>query len=226
MQGALYVFTDKIATGAGAVVNATAVGRAIDLDPREPPDDLSQPYRVLRYPPMTVWVEPTESPVPLGDTCGQLGPRDCMPVRLQTAGGTVKFPKDARPTINDIQYDMWRGKREGFPLGDGFCVTDYYAQGQSFGLDPWLAHLAKPDDGRLYRASVLVTLTRFRDWDAVLPWAPLWQTPQQRSSIIDAFQAVARPTPDLRADLQRLVEAEARTFRELPAHILGCLTSP
>lgn len=220
------MFTDKLAVGAGAVVNATAVGRAIDLDPREPPDNLDRPYRVLHYPPLAVWVEPVESPVPLGNACGEAAPPNCMPVTLvKSASAEVTLPKGVTFEINGSSTNKWTGKRVGFPLGDGFCVTDYYAQGQSFRSACWLAHLAKPDKGALQRASVLVTLTRFRDWDAVLPWAPLWPEgdADRRDKVIEAFHRVARPSDDLHAELERLRIAEERTLREMPQEIRDLL---
>jgi hypothetical protein len=219
------VFTDTLSVGAGAVKNATAIGRAIVLDPREPPDDLSQPFWVLRYPPITVWVEPVEAPVPLGQTCGPTAPPNCMPLRLvrKAAGKTQQFSQPVH--VGGVEHRGWRGHREAFPLGDGFAVTDFYAQGQSFGREPWYAHLARPDTGGLKRASVLVTLTRFRDWDAVLPWAPLWPDGDQaaRAAVIKSFCSAARPSEDLQADLQRMHDAEAATLCNLPLRVRNLL---
>lgn len=218
-QGALYVFTKNIAAGVGAVTNATCVGRAIDLDPREPDDDLAQPYRVLKYPPLAVWVEPLEAPVALGDACGPRAPRNCMPITLDRAKAACVF----NPSLmdDDVEVTKWRGHRHAFPLGDGYCVTDYYAQGQSFRGYPWFAHLGKPDGGSLVRASVLVTLTRFRDWDAVRPWTRLWRDgdDEGRASVISSFYNAAKPSADLAAELLRLREQEARTLREVPRRI-------
>ena len=114
-----------------------------------------------------------------------------MPVRLVRRPGKVKFPQEIH--ANGVRDSSWSGKREAFPLADGFCVTDYYAQGQSFRDDTWLAHLGIPDGGRFVRATVLVTLTRFRDWDAVLPWGPLWSEGnlEERERVIDAFHRAA-----------------------------------
>lgn len=209
--------------GVGAVRNATAVGRAIDCDHREPPDDLSRPFRLLRYPPIAVWVEPVEAPVPLGASCGPRAPVNCMPVTVARQSGAVKFPKGAK--IHGL--DKWTGTRVAFPLGDGFCVTDYYAQGQSFGDSLWFAHLSKPDRGALVRASVLVTLTRFRDWEAARPWTRLWPpgNAAMREKVITAFHNVARPSDDLRSDMHRLSLAERRTISALPAHLRALLNN-
>jgi hypothetical protein len=118
--------------------------------------------------------------------------------------------------VDGIIHVGWSGKRHAFPLGDGFCVTDYFAEGLSFGSYPWLTHLGKPDHGHLERASVLVTLTRHRDWDAVLPWSPLWKNGdvEARAEVIKAFERVARPSADLAADLRRLARAEDSTLSQ------------
>lgn len=211
-QGALFVFTKNMSQGVGAVTNALCVGRRIDLDPREPEDDLSRPYRVLRYPPLAVWVEPMESPVPVGNGCGPMGPPNCIPIVLERQKGKCIFKTQV--FVDGIWEASWDGHRTAFPLGDGYCVTDYYAQGQSFREHPWFAHLGMPDGGNLLRPSVLVTLTRFRDWDAVRPWARLWRDDDAagRDKVIDAFYKQARPSPDLEKELERLEAAEARTI--------------
>ena len=221
----MFVFTHTIAAGVGAVTNATCIGRAIDLDPREPPDDPSRPYRVLKYPPLAVWVEPVEAPVPLGAACGQRAPLNCMPITLKSAA--IKDGVAFKPPIwvDGVEHKRWLGSRTAFPLGDGFCVTDFYVQGQSFLWHLWLAHLARPDDGRLQRASVLVTLTRFRDWDAVLPWAPLWRDGDDagRAKVIAAFHRAARPSDDLEADLDRLRQLGEATMAAVPQRIRDLL---
>lgn len=144
-----------------------------------------------------------------------MGPPNCLPIVLERQKGRCVFK--TKVFLEGIWVTSWTGHRSAFPLGDGYCVTDYYAQGQSFRGHPWFAHLGMPDGGNLLRPSVLVTLTRFRDWDAVRPWARLWREGDVdgRRKVIDAFYKVARASPDLEKELERLDEAEARTIAEL-----------
>lgn len=218
------MFTHNIAARAGAVRNAACVGRAIDLYPAEPDDDLTQPFRLLRFAPTAVWVEPLESPAPLGDVCGPGAPQNCIPMFLTRAPskGAIKLPKDDRPVVRGERIASLKCSRHGFQLGDGFCVTDYYAQGLSFKDETWFAHLCKPDHGPLQRASVLVTLTRFADWDRVLAWTPLWPpsaSPAEISAVIRAFRRAATPSADLLAEMRRLRAQAQHTREAYPARL-------
>lgn len=228
----MFVFTETIAIGAGAVRNATAVCRRIDLDPREADDDISEPFRMLRFQPKAVWVEPVEAPVKLGATCGTYGPPDCIPIRPKKFSGSVSF-KNADVFCGGIQYRTWSGTRVAFPLAGGYCVTDYYAQGQTFGDAEWYAHLANPDRGSLRRASVLVTLTRHKNLDKLRAWAPLWTDDAttddngrtERDKVVDAFLSAATPEADLRADMARLMRLAASTQQQLGPRISRLLAS-
>ena len=134
----------------------------------------------------------------------------------------VKFPKHDQPTMHGARVATLACIRYGFQLGDGFCVTDYYAQGLSFRDEVWFAHLCRPDTGALRRASVLVTLTRFADWDRVLAWTPLWPATASEKDIervIDAFHRAAAPSPDLLAEMDRVREAAMRTRADFPDHL-------
>ena len=219
------MFTHNIASGVGAVRNAACVGRRIVLHPSEPDDDLTQPFRLLRHAPAVVWVEPCESPAPIGAIVGDAGPPNCIPMLLESArsADTIELPADDRPKVSGVPVASCRCTRHGFRLGDGYCVTDYYAQGLSFRNDPWLAHLRVPDDnGPLQRASVLVTLTRFADWDRVLAWTPLWPptaTQDDIRKVVDAFHRASRPSADLLAEVQRLTELADHTRATYPPHL-------
>lgn len=217
VQGCEYVFIDNVAPGAGRVRNAGCVGRRIDLDPREPEDDITQPFRILRYPPLCVWVQPLETPAPLGTACGPLGPPDCIPITPATATATVDLPAGDRPTVNNIHYHRVACTRTTFPLGDAYCVTDYYAQGMSFRDACWLAHLTPPPDrGAMKRASLLVTHTRFRNWEALQLWAPLWGSETERKQVIDRFHRCIQPKADLTAELSRLERLAIATLAAYP----------
>ena len=156
--------------------------------------------------------------MPLGATCGPDAPPNCLPVQI-TKHSVSAAQGFSRPvSVGGVLHKSWSGARNGFPIGDGFAVTDYFAEGLSFGAAPWYAYLAKPDRGRLQRASVLVTLTRFRDWDAVWVWAPLWRPgdEEERKRVVNSFAAAAKPSADLTV-------AEERTLRDLPERVRNLL---
>lgn len=218
------MFTHNSAPAAGVVRNAACVGRAIELHPREPDDDPTKPFRLLKYPPAVVWVQPLESPAPLGQTCGPTAPCDCLPMFLTQAASSkpINLPVGDQPEVHGELVTSVACVRYGFQLGDGFCVTDYYAQGLSFKDDTWLAHLCKPDSGPLLRASVLVILTRYADWDRVLPWTPLWPpgaTADAIDRVVDAFHRAAKPSPDLLAEMDRLRRRAAHTRATYPPRL-------
>ena len=215
------MFTHNTAPAAGVVRNAACVGRAMDLHPREPDDDATRPFRLLRYAPAVVWVEPLESPAPLGDTCGPNAPVNCLPMFLTHAAcdRAVNLPRYDRPVVNGERIASYRCTRYGFQLGSGFCVTDYYAQGLSFRDDVWFAHLCRPERGRLQRTSVLVTLSRCAGWDRMKAWTPLWPadaTDDEIDAVVDAFHAAAAPSRDLVVEMERLRDRATHTRAAYP----------
>jgi hypothetical protein len=52
----------------------------------------------------------------------------------------------ASPITNaaEQQVTTLKASRCGFPLAEGYAVSDYFMQGLSFGDDPWLLHLVPP----------------------------------------------------------------------------------
>jgi hypothetical protein len=111
--GIHYLFIDSppAMQEAGWVRNNRCTGRQIVLDPREPADDLTQPFRLLHHPPLAIWVHPAdtdfaahlyESPAPPG----------CVPVMLDKK---VQFA-----------FEQVNITRSGIPLGDGYAATDFY----------------------------------------------------------------------------------------------------
>ena len=87
--GIHYVFVNNMFPDQCWVNNLCCTGRKLLLDPKEPEDDLSKPYRTLTYHPVAVCVQPE------GTNLGKLFddsaiPKDCLPVWRQTK--TFKVP--------------------------------------------------------------------------------------------------------------------------------------
>ena len=107
----------------GRVTNNSCTGVAIDLDPREPPDDPeANPHAwTLKYPPLALWIRPD---LPLGRTLGKLcgpdAPEGCIPMTV--ASGSFN---DTMPTGELLHFRI-----TGLKLKCGYCVTDYFAQGE------------------------------------------------------------------------------------------------
>ena len=112
-------------------------------------------------------------------------------------------------------------RRLGYKLADGYAVTDYAAQGQTFRNATWLAHLAPPHDGHLTRASVYVVLTRFSTWKDVRLIAPLLPDSgvATKHNIMTTLLNLTAREPDLAAELERLQTLAAATERTLPQRL-------
>ncbi len=124
--GCHYIFPDTNADNIHnrQVKNQTAQGRKIVLDPREPPDDLSKPYRMLSYPPLAIFVQPDGPPI--GDVCGGLGgcPINCIPMTHSFHTFTVSWI-GAQQLFKD-GYEVGCSmsiKRFGIQLSLAYAVT-------------------------------------------------------------------------------------------------------
>ena len=217
--GIEYLFTDSEAPAAHRFKNHGCYGRAIVLHPDEPPDDLSQPVRVLSYHPLAIHVEPWGEP--LGDVCRDAAgcPVNCIPVEpVNVSGASMTFPKtidagDGTTMSPDLAFT-----RRGFPLVLAYAVTDYFAQGMSFKGACWILHLSPPPSGHFKRPSVLVPLTRYRHWGEVRSLCPLWSqsaNEEDKQAVKDKFVACARVSPDLVAEMRRLKQAAIATRASL-----------
>ena len=83
--GCSYVFVDNPVPDLCWVNNFSCTGVKLLLDPNEPDDDLTQPVRVLTYPPVAICVRPD------GTSLGKLFPgrdvpADCLPVSRTRKG--------------------------------------------------------------------------------------------------------------------------------------------
>lgn len=132
-EGIHYVFTENEIPHrhVNHVNNNRCIGRGMVLDPREPPDNLLLPCRRLLFQPLAVYVEPVGTN--LGDLCGDQCPPGCVPVPL---GKTFPFKLEI-PIPGQFDAKTKKQKthcstvsRSGIPLGDAYCVTDYFAQGR------------------------------------------------------------------------------------------------
>ena len=220
-EGIEYVFIDSNTPEVGRARNSWATGVKLVVDENEGEDDLSRPYRVLKYPPI---VRPHD--VQVGTDCCDadgLVPEGCIPIQaITTETFEVPLPEpttihtpDGPKTITTVKV-----RRRGIPLGDGYAVTDYFVQGMTFGNNPWLLHLAPPpdsgrdkDDGRLTRASILVAMSRYPLWSRVRLLAPLWTSTADKAAVLDTFVKAATLGPDLIAFLDRLRSHGAATAR-------------
>jgi hypothetical protein len=185
--------------------NTRCLGRKITLDPPEPDDDLTKPYRLLQHLPLAVYVEPSGADLQ-GLRCGPHAPPACVPVtpRKVTFKHALPQQRGAPGRQKHVQV-----ARTGLLLGDGYAVTDFYIQGMSFKDECWLLHLNVPPPGlneKLCRASVLVALTRFKDLQSCQLVAPLWRpgNAAERQHVIHKFMAATATDPDLIRCMQRL----------------------
>lgn len=101
-----------------------------------------------------------------------------------------------------------------YPLGDAYCVTDYFAEGMSFKDECWLAHLVKPDRGDMKRATLLVMMTRFRDWGKFMSWGRLWPedaSEQERDAVVGKYVKIATASAGFVREWRRLLGAAEHT---------------
>jgi hypothetical protein len=224
--GIEYIAADSIAPHAGRSKNNRCIGRKLVPDPKEPPFDPTSAVIWLKHTPSAIIVEPEDSRI--GDVCRDLYsevPAGCIPVRATTnrQNTCVALPSAMEIPGTKLEATTITFKRTGIPLDDGYCVTDYYCQGVSFGDESWVIHVAQPP-GRhgLSRTSLYVMTTRYSELSRVRVLAPLWETPAGREAYIDALHASARPDPELAAEFRRLEGLWEATLRANQALAREC----
>lgn len=219
--GMVCSFPDSEAPALHRVTNNQATAISLiphDLEPSLP----SVPgLHILTYVPRGIIVRPDGPP---------LGPVASIP-----SGSNVIFPDDHIMIFPQSRtFTMtWKRlgmsapiiKRWGIPLTDGYAVTDFTAQGASFGDDPWVIHLNPPPSGHLTRPAIFVMLTRFKGWDQVKLLAPLWKKGDQhgRRHVLETFKKLAEKDAALAAELQRLhamANTQKARFKKQLAHIM------
>jgi len=106
------------------------------------------------------------------------------------------------------------------PLGDAYAVTDFFAQGATFSDDEcWISHLVPPPDNPISRASLLVTLTRYKRWSNFHHLGHLWPPGDAtaRDAIVTALHSASLMQPQLVAELHRLQQLATATEARLAA---------
>jgi hypothetical protein len=216
------------------VKNLGCTGHSIILDPREElekPDDLSKPYRFLKYPPLCIYVKPDGPPI--GDVCrsqvaGAPCPPDCIPmtpmqksfnVKAMTSRQTEGIPEDVQifdelPFLRLEKYELTI-KRKGISLQLAYCVTDYFAQGMSFRGAPWLLHLSLPDNRAVFsRANLLIPLSRPSLWSQLKLLTPLWppDKPSAKDKYLKAVMEALKPDEEYLAEMARANECAVSDY--------------
>jgi hypothetical protein len=186
--GCRYVFGNVQLSHWGHITNNECIGESIILDEREQPDTGAGRVRELQYPPKAIIVRPAGPPPP---AFTHDVPAGCLMV-LPEYGPAHKIA------------DGFSVKRFGCKLLSGYAVTDYYAQGLTFKDGLWLVHLTPPPTATFARASIVVILSRYRSWDDVHLWEPLWDTPAARTAVINKYHKALQMTDRLETELKRL----------------------
>ena len=224
-DGVDYLFGDSEAQNLGRYKNGMCVGRGLVLDPREPPDSGEGSVRMLRYMPLAIFVQPS-SKGNRGLRRGMPGiPDNCIPVQPITICTTPKVKRGAPfpgpPTFtlsNGSKVTGFYFKRTGSALSPAYALTDFCVQGASLGNATWLLHLTPPSDGKLSRAAVLVSITRFCDADAVKLLCPLWPedaTEEEIAVVVKKFMAASAVKRELVDEMLRLKAAAEQTAADL-----------
>ncbi|KXZ42507.1 hypothetical protein GPECTOR_140g683 [Gonium pectorale] len=223
-EGAIYTLQENANPDAGHCRNSTVVATGILLDPREPPDTRSGEVWDLEYLPLAVFVRPES--VRLDNLAPGVFPDGSIPIVPTTSAGVqLSFPEgvdlgDGRGTVTSVKL-----RRTNLPLSDGYVVTDYFAQGLSFGNEPWVVDLTPAPSNTcapsIKQAAVYVMLSRFRSLATVRLLRPLFRegpaSPQQVGlpsfdETVKAFHAATSLAPDLVAFLCH-IELRAKASR-------------
>jgi hypothetical protein len=225
-NGVRYNFMDSKHPAVNWVTNNVCIGRKLILNPLEPDDDLSKPYRILRYLPIAIYVEPNG--LPLGDLCGEGCPTNCIPITpTRSSQISVDFPhevmihpsspaeggRDARHSVIGTKVAVYR---HGFMLESANVVTDYFAQGMSFRGTPNLLHITPPpgQGQRLNRGNILVTVSRPSLLSELNLLTRLWREGDDadKARVIGAVKAALIPSKDYLAEKVRLHALSVATW--------------
>ncbi len=225
-SGARYHFMDTKHPAVNWVTNNVCIGRKLILHPDEPEDDLSRPYRVLRYLPVAIHVEPNG--LPLGDLCGDGSPTNCIPVTpVKSARIPVSFPHKTlihppTPAREGTEYrpphfhNKVTVQRHGFMLESANAVTDYFAQGMSFRGKPNLLHITPPPGaGNHYnRGNLLVTVSRPSLKSELNLLTPMWRPgdDDDKQRVIKSVMDALTPSDNYLAEKARLQSLSMATW--------------
>jgi hypothetical protein len=234
-NGARYHFMDSRHPAVNWVTNNVCIGRKLIFHPDEPEDDLTKPYRVLKYLPIAIHVEPNG--LPLGNLCGDGSPTNCIPVTpIKSARITVTFPhntvihpstpaqegREKRPSVVGSSIAV---HRHGFMLESANVVTDYFAQGMSFRGKPNLLHVTPPpgQGQHINRGNLLVTVSRPSLKSELNLLTPLWRPGDDadKARVLKAVRAALIPSQDYLAEKARLQALSETTWDKHYERLLG-----
>lgn len=227
-SGIEYTFVNNESTDAGYARNNICVGRSIFLDTREPVDDLTKPYRTLKYQPLGICVEPNL--VKVGDLCGGDVPKNCIVVLPERRSSlSCVLPAEIKLPCGRVVKKI-RFNRTGFPLDYGYAITDYFAQGLSFTEGRFYSHLNIPAEGPLSAESMYVSTTRYRRWTDLYLLCPLWppathpRHKEIRDWVIDRFFQATKRSESIRKEYTRLEELATDTLKRTDQVYQWCRT--
>ena len=146
--GVHYTFYDNSNPSICWVNNFSAVGTSIILNKNEPADDLSQPIRYLKYPPLAITVRPEKTS--LGIVCKKNAvkdvPKDSIIVpRINNKKFSVLLPRRAQLYYDSLDLGSKVSVvRMGIPLQMGYAFTNFYAEVSSV-LQPTPHPLLSPN---------------------------------------------------------------------------------
>jgi hypothetical protein len=218
--GCRYFFSDPQHPEICWVTNFSCTGTKLLLDNREPKDDLTQPFRMLKYMPVGLCVRPEGTS--LGNLSNdRLVPEHSILVRpMQMKKAVkVKFPAPIQIYKGKIECkDSVDVKRNGFNISIGNCVTDFYAQGMTFGpSDPFFIflNLAKGDH-MLKGASVRVAISRPTTLDDFHLPSPLYDSfnAPSKSEVRKKWIKALKPSHALVTELNRLDALALQTLTD------------
>lgn len=84
--------------------------------------------------------------------------------------------------------------------------SDYFAQGMSFKGEPWILHLALPDEVEKFsRANLIVPLTRPSLWSELRLLTPLWPEGDEdaKKKFCERFKSALKPDKRYSAEMER-----------------------
>lgn len=221
--GIPYRFIKSLHPVIGCFNNGSCIGENLVLDSREPDDDMTGAFRVLKYQPKALIVRLLDRK--LGKLFGDGIPEDCVPLFPSTTK-TIEFTLDrpmklyADPMDNTVG-NIIKFKRYAFLVDTALTFTDYFAQGVSFRGDPHFLHLGVSGKQGYKRANLLVPISRPARLSDLVLLHPLWADGDSaaRQRIIDMIRRALKPDMDFETEMKRLDECHSKTvekhYREL-----------
>ena len=217
-EGMKYTFPDSPNPKVRWIKNMVCHGVKILLHKNEPPDDLSKPYRVLKYLPRGVIVRPE------GNCIGRLSsskwlPKGCLLIpTAQIKTFSIKLPEPIQIYADDEDSRAYTlsVKRKGLNLGSAYAPTTFFAQGISFKKNKYLLDLCPPEvtnksDKFFFRANISVPISRPSTLDDVHPLL-LWRDKAGRQAVFTAYKRALKPKEDRVADNKRLARLHDLTL--------------